>query len=112
MFFLVQDKRNLLVIVGILLTISALPFMKLSMLTSLSPDENLTKILDALFAQASKIFLTIFIIGLIVFGVGIGLRFWKFKKLFEKKKEERKEEKKEEVKEENKPEKKSDKKKK
>ncbi len=88
MFFLIEDKRNVLIILGILLVLSSLPLMKLSAFSSIGPNEFSSQIFSLFFEQAHKIFLWVFVIGLLIFGLGIGLRFWnpeKARKIFERK---------------------------
>jgi len=76
MFFLVQNKKNLLIIVGVLVAVSALPFMRMSSFSFISSNEYVPMIFS-LFISAQSVFLTMFIVGLVLLGLGIGLKFWK-----------------------------------
>lgn len=78
MFFLVEQKINLPIITGSLLTISALPFMKLEGLLSLVSDNSFFQFFTVFFTKAHTVFLISFILGLIILGAGIGLKLWKF----------------------------------
>jgi glucan phosphoethanolaminetransferase (alkaline phosphatase superfamily) len=75
-FFLVEFKRNTLILTGSLLAVSGLLFAKLSIFASFISDENLLSILSIIFTQAYKIFLITFILGIVLIGVGIGLKIW------------------------------------
>jgi len=93
MFFLVEDKRNLLIIAGILLILSSLPFMKLNAFSSAVSGDYSSQIFSLFFEQARVVFWWMFVIGLLILGTGIGLRFWNFekaKKIFERKKRKKK----------------------
>lgn len=75
-FFLVEFKRNVLVLTGILLVLSSLPFAKLNMFASSISDKNVLNLLSIVFTQANKIFLITFILGIVLLGIGIGLKIW------------------------------------
>lgn len=77
MFLLLEDKRNILLIVGILLVISSLPFMKFGAFSSFSSNEYFVKISSVFFKNSYKIFLNVFILGIFISLVGVGLKFWK-----------------------------------
>ncbi len=93
-FFLVQGKHKLFIIAGISLIIASLPFMKLSWVFSLISSEYLDFV-ASFFTKAYNVFLINFIIGLAVFGAGIGLKFWsvgfKLSEFFSKKNDVKKE---------------------
>ncbi|MEK6898090.1 MAG: hypothetical protein AABX28_01900, partial [Nanoarchaeota archaeon] len=73
MFFLVEQKSNLLVIVGIFITISSLPFFALSYLISLSKNSFLSSFLVFL-SSSGTVFRWTFIPGVILISTGIGLK--------------------------------------
>lgn len=75
-FFLVEFKRNSLIIVGALLVISSLPFAKLDMFIESIQIRNLMAFLSIISAEAYRTFLIVFILGIILLGIGIGLKIW------------------------------------
>jgi len=83
-FFLVDFKRNLLIILGILLVLSSLPFAKFDIFSNLVNEEILS-FLTVLFKQANLIFLIIFILGIVLIASGIGLKIWNSKSQIKKK---------------------------
>jgi len=78
MFFLVEQKTNLPIITGSLLTISALPFMKLDWILSFISNNSFLQIFAVFFTKAHTVFLISFILGLVLLGAGIGLKLLKF----------------------------------
>lgn len=76
MFFLIETKHSLFIIVGSLSIISSLPFMKLNWLLSFISDESFLQFFTIFFTKAYNVFLISFIIGLALLGVGIGLKFF------------------------------------
>lgn len=75
-FFLVEFKRNVLTLIGILLILSSLPFAKFNLFTGLITDTNILNILTLVFAKAYTIFLISFVLGILFLGAGIGLKIW------------------------------------
>jgi hypothetical protein len=75
MFLLVEGKKNFLILLGILLIISSLPFM---FLNNVSLDETSSQIFSIFIEQAQSVFWWMIVIGLIVGGLGIGLKCWNF----------------------------------
>jgi len=82
MFFLIKNKTNLPILVGSLLAVSSLPFMKFDILikflikpvlyvVSLS---SFIDVVSSFFTQAHSVFLRVFIFGLILIIIGIILR--------------------------------------
>ena len=78
LFFLVEQKFNLPVLVGILLSISSLPFMKLNWLLSFFPDKLFLQFFTIFFSKSYDVFLMTFFFGIIIFGLGLILKFFKF----------------------------------
>ena len=76
-FFLVEKKSNLFVIVGSLLIISALPFMKLDWVLSFIPNESFLELLAVFFTKAYTEFLITLISGIVILGVGILLKLFR-----------------------------------
>jgi len=77
MFFLLENKKNLPFIFGILIMISSLPFIWINSLSKTLSNETAREIISALLSNASSTFIIFFVFGLIIFGVGIALKFWK-----------------------------------
>ncbi|MFH1787582.1 MAG: hypothetical protein ABH811_02220 [archaeon] len=72
---LIENRTTLPIIVGSLLSISALPFMKLNWLFSLT-DNSLFDFLTGFFSKSYTVFLISFILGLILIALGIVLKFF------------------------------------
>lgn len=91
MFFLIETKHSLFFVVGGLLVIASLPFMKLNWLLSFISDESFLQFFTVFFTKAYNVFLISFIAGLAILGVGIGLKFFhigfKISGFFQKKNE-------------------------
>ncbi len=102
-FFLIEKRTNLPLIVGSLLIISALPFLKINWLLSLFGD-IFYGLLSIFFSQAHSVFLYSLILGIFVILIGLVFKLFKvgFKisKLFSKKQNVSEDEVKEIVKEE------------
>ena len=77
MFLFVSNKKNFLILLGILLVISSLPFM---FLKNVSVDETASQIFPIFIEQAQTVFWWMFIVGLIIGGLGIGLKCWNLSK--------------------------------
>lgn len=77
MFFLIESKSSWFVVVGSLLVISSLPFIKISAFLSFLSNSFLAFI-PILFSESYMVFLISFILGVIILGVGILLKFWDF----------------------------------
>ena len=75
-FFLVEQKTNLSILVGILLAISALPFMKLNWILSFISEESFLQFFTVFFAKSYVVFLISFILGLIIIALGVVLKFF------------------------------------
>ncbi len=76
MFFLIEQKYNLPIIVGSLLTASALPFMKLNWVLSFLPASSFLQFFTLFFTKAYTVFLISFIFGIIILIIGIILKFF------------------------------------
>ena len=89
MFFLIESKTNLPFIVGGLLVIASLPFLKLESLISSFADKVFLQFFSFLFTEAHFVFLVSLILGLICLVLGIVLKFFvvgfKISNLFSKK---------------------------
>ncbi len=70
MFFLIEDKKNLPIVAGVLLLISALPFMKLNWVLSFFSDKSFLQFFTIFFAKAYTVFLISFSLGIILLGIG------------------------------------------
>lgn len=75
-FFLVEKKTNLPFILGGLLILSALLFVKLDLLFSFF-GEDFSKLFSVFFSQSYSVFLKVLILGVIFLVVGIVLKFFK-----------------------------------
>ena len=73
-FFLVEHKQNFPIIVGGLLIVSALPFMKLRVFFSFL-DETYLQFLTIFISKADIVFLGGIILGFVLLGAGIVLHF-------------------------------------
>jgi len=76
MFFLIEQKYNLPIVVGSLLAVSALPFMKLNWVLSFLPASSFLQFFTIFFTKAYTVFLISFIFGIIILIVGIILKFF------------------------------------
>ena len=93
MFLLIEKKKNIFINVGILIIISSLPLLALNWIVS---SFNFA---DILFLKANIIFWIVFVLGIILVTVGIGLKFWKFDREVEENSKEDEEEEEKVVKE-------------
>lgn len=84
-YFLIENKINLAIIAGSLLTVASLPFLAISKILSSFVSQDYLKFLTAFFSSAHSVFLFSLIFGLVILGVGIGLRIWKSRKPVSKK---------------------------
>ncbi len=76
-FFLIEKKTSMPILVGILLIISALPFIKLLSLLSIFSDKMLFKLLSIFFSQSYAVSVKIIIIGVVLLAAGIVLKIFK-----------------------------------
>jgi hypothetical protein len=74
MFFLVERKANLAIIAGGVLVVASFPFLKVGWLVSLFSGE--LEVFGSLFTKTLIVFWISLILGIILIGVGIGLRIW------------------------------------
>ena len=77
-FLFIENKKNFPIIVGILLILSSLPFMKLNAFSSAVSGDYPSQIFSLFFEQARVIFWWMLIIGIVLVGIGIFLRVWNF----------------------------------
>ncbi|MAH03806.1 hypothetical protein CMI39_03405 [Candidatus Pacearchaeota archaeon] len=75
-FFLVEQKYNVLTLTGCLLVISSLPLIKLEKLLSFINYKYVADFLIVFFSKSYSVFLISFILGIIILGIGIGLKFY------------------------------------
>ncbi|MFC1682539.1 hypothetical protein ACFL0X_02895, partial [Nanoarchaeota archaeon] len=75
-FFLVESKTSFPLTVGSLLLISALPFAKLESIFGFM-SESFSGLFSIFISKSYRVFLVMFVIGLIVLGFGIVLKFFK-----------------------------------
>ena len=77
-FLLVQNKLNWPILVGSILILSALPLLKIKQFISLLIPEKLATfllLLSIFFSKANTVFWISFILGLVLIGLGLGLKF-------------------------------------
>lgn len=74
MFFIVGQKQNFPILFGSLLAISSLPLLKLGSLASVIGGDAAADFTSFFFSSSGGIFWTLFIIGLVILGIGIA---WK-----------------------------------
>ena len=74
-FFLVEIKSNAFIVAGSLLIVSALPFAKIESFFSFVPFEFI-EYLGVFFSEAYSVFLTGLIVGLLVLGFGMVMKFF------------------------------------
>jgi len=74
MFFLVVQKQNFPILFGSLLALSSLPLLKLGGLASVIGGDAAADLTSFFFSSSNGIFWALFIIGLIILGLGIAWR--------------------------------------
>jgi len=74
-FFLLEKKLNLPILVGVLLALSALPLVKLGAILSKFIDYPVIVLFNIFFSQAQRTFWISFFIGIFLVAGGIALRF-------------------------------------
>jgi len=77
MFIVANKKSNALIFAGLLIVISALPFMKLTWLVRFIPEAFKTIFLS-FFARSHNVFILMGIIGLFLVGLGVAFHFLKW----------------------------------
>jgi hypothetical protein len=73
-FFFLENRDNIWIILGSLLIVSSLPFMKASSFAF--GNETMAKIYSVFLASSYKIFLICLILGILFLAIGITLKFW------------------------------------
>lgn len=76
MFFLIEKKTNVLILVGFLVLISSLPFIIINFLLPFLENSFLRPI-SLLFSEAYTVFLIVFMFGISLIVFGFGLKFFK-----------------------------------
>jgi len=76
MFIFISSKTNLPLVIGSLLIVSSLPFMKLKSIISYFSDNNLFELFAIFFSKSYFVFLIVLVIGIIILGLGILLKFF------------------------------------
>ncbi|MBU2052778.1 MAG: hypothetical protein ABIG28_02275 [archaeon] len=76
--FLVEQKFNMPVVVGVLMITSSLSFMKINWILSFFSNEIYAQMFSIFFSKSYSVFLIMFILGIVVLAFGIVLRFFKF----------------------------------
>ncbi|MEK6906471.1 MAG: hypothetical protein AABW81_02525 [Nanoarchaeota archaeon] len=75
MFFLIEDKTSFPLVIGALLVVSSLPFMKINAFFSFF-DSSITDFITIFFSKSYTVFLISFILGILILGVGIALKLF------------------------------------
>ncbi len=76
-FLLTEKKTNMPIIVGSLMVVSALPFIKLDSFLTMFPDKILSKILSVFFSQSFFVSLRTLIVGIVLIIIGIIFKIFK-----------------------------------
>ncbi|MFH1607879.1 MAG: hypothetical protein ABIA78_01985 [archaeon] len=76
MFFLVETKTNLPIVVGALLILSSLPFAKVEWFVSLFSFSSFLDLFSVFFTKAYSVFLISFIVGILILCTGIIMKFF------------------------------------
>lgn len=98
LFFFISKKLSTFTTTGVLLIISALPFAKSNIISSFLNSffsafigtisdqpmiNSLIKVIFSIFlSQSYRIFIIIFSLGVVITGIGYGLKLWKFEEKF------------------------------
>jgi hypothetical protein len=77
-WLLVERKVSSLVVAGALFVLASLPFLALDSIASFFVAEGVFQVFGSLLLGAHSVFTFMLVLGLILTGVGIGLRFWTF----------------------------------
>ena len=84
-YLLVENKENAPMILGIFLVIGSLPFLAIGKIVSLFLNKTYIELVAAFFSSAHSVFLISLIFGLVLLGVGVGLKFWDFEEFIREK---------------------------
>ena len=101
-FFLVENKKNFPIVLGALIVISALPFVKAEAFIGSVADSAYLGFVTLFISQAPNVFWVMFISGVVILGIGILIHFFHLGTKLAEKINKMKEEKKSPVKEEKK----------
>ena len=77
LFIFIESKKSTLTITGALMIVASIPFRKINWILSLLPEGNFTDLFTIFFTRAYNVFLTMLIIGVIVFLIGLAIEFFK-----------------------------------
>lgn len=86
-FVLVEQKQNTPIVLGSFLVLSSLPLLRLQSFTESVTGKIFAPFIRVFFSRADVVFWTVFLVGLVVFVLGVGLRLWQsdmIKKKFSK----------------------------
>lgn len=78
-FFLLENKDNLWILLGSLLIISAIPFFKISSFTF--GNSTFAKIYSVFLGSSHKIFIICLVLGVLLLAIGVLLKFWSFEEI-------------------------------
>ena len=77
LFIFIQSKRSVLTITGALMVVAAIPFRKINWILKLLPEGDFRELFSVFFTSAYNVFMTMIIIGIIIFLVGLAFEFFK-----------------------------------
>ncbi|MFH1585221.1 MAG: hypothetical protein ABIB79_00455, partial [archaeon] len=83
-FILIESKTNFPFVIGGLLLLSSLPYIKIEWLVSWIVGESFLQFFTIFFTKAYNVFLITFFISIGILLVGVALKFWKFGNWFSK----------------------------
>jgi hypothetical protein len=79
MFFLSEEKKNFPIVLGSLVILSSLPFMKIDSLPFAKSD--FSQVLFIFVSSSKSVFWAFLILGIVIIALGVFLKFWKFDKI-------------------------------
>lgn len=82
-FLLLQHKKSILIVLGSLIILSSLPLIKIGSLSTILSGEHIPEVLSLFTGKATTTFWVVFVLGIILICLGIGLRFWNYEKIKE-----------------------------
>lgn len=75
-FLLIEHKTTFPLLVGALLALASLPFVKIYWFLSLLFGDTILGYFTVFFTKSYNVFLITFILGLIIIAIGVALKFW------------------------------------
>lgn len=78
MFFLVESKINFPFVVGILLVVASLPFVKLESFLLYFSENSVFQYLAIFFSKSFYVFFRMIVFGIVIFAIGILFKFFDF----------------------------------